>query len=104
MQHSCLEFATLKRGAISLYILIMRNSSHACALTQVVRAADDDCDPGELRDAGDVRALSCREGARLRQKLPDTQGKIKGIVKQEQVSGHNLERFSVRFLSGFLKL
>ncbi len=54
---------------------------------QVVRAANDDSDPCELRDAGDVRALSGREGARLRQKLPDTQGivdKIKGIVSREQ--------------------
>ncbi len=60
----------------------------------MVRAADNDGDPGELCDAGDVRALSCREGARLRQKLPDTQGKIKGIVNQEQkkkrdTAGHN---------------
>jgi hypothetical protein len=35
-------------------------------LLQLVREADDDGDPGELRHAGDVRALPRREGARLR--------------------------------------
>jgi hypothetical protein len=41
----------------------------------MVRAADNDGDPGELRDAGDVRALPRREGAHLRQKLPDSEGR-----------------------------